>query len=333
MLTTTTDNVGKRLLKALISLPPVAWLGKHSTDSPGAPTDRKSVLFPQTPNAHQLLCNGRYKNLDKEATRAVKQEIKQLWSTPPSNTELSSPFTTRERETAIGLVRCEKAMGPDKIPPEFLKHSGSSFRNWLRRFFSIYLQLLVIPKIWRKALVVAIFKPKKSVDNPKSYRPISLLCVSFKVVERLLLARLEPIVEPALPATQAGVRAGRFTTDQTVHLTDDIENGFEELKKAGLVLVDLIAAYDTVWHSGLTSKILHVFPDHHMVHFLCELVSNRRFTLQTNDGRLSRPHPLKNGVPQGSILSPRIITGCVSLLDASNPVAPSAGRYTFTKPA
>ena len=35
---------------------------------------------PVYPNAigHQLLCNGRYKNVDEEATRAVKQEIKQL---------------------------------------------------------------------------------------------------------------------------------------------------------------------------------------------------------------------------------------------------------------
>ena len=41
-----------------------------------------------------------------------------------------------------------------------------------------------------------------------------------------------------------------------------------------------------------------------MVRFLCELLSNRRFTLQTSDGRLSHPRSLKNGVPQGSTLSP-----------------------------
>ena len=143
-------------------------------------------------------------------------------------------------------------MGPDKIPHEFLKHSGSNFRNWLRRFFSLCLQQLVIPKIWRKASVLAILRPKKPVDDPKSCRPISFLCGSFKVLEQLLLTLLVPIVEPALPATQAGFRPGRSTVDQIVHLTDGIENGFEERKHAGLVLVDLTAAYDTVWHSRLT---------------------------------------------------------------------------------
>ena len=87
-------------------------------------------------------------------------------------------------------------------------------------------------------------------------------------------------------------------------MTDDVESGFEERKKAGLVLVDLTAAYDTVWLSGLTLKMLHMIPNHHVVRFLQELISNRRFTLQTSDGRLSRPRSLKNGVPQDSTLSP-----------------------------
>ena len=91
----------------------------------------------------------------------------------------------------------------------------------------------------------------------------------FQGLERLLLTQLEPIVEPALPTTQAGFLPTRSTVNQIVHLTDDIENGFEERKKACLVLVHLTAAYDTVWHSGLTLKMLHVIPDHHMVRFLC----------------------------------------------------------------
>jgi len=67
---------------------------------------------------------------------------------------------------------------------------------------------LKIPKIWRRALVVAIPKPEKPLGNPKSYCPISLLCVPFKILERLIYARVETIIDPLLPHEQADFRHG-----------------------------------------------------------------------------------------------------------------------------
>ncbi len=72
----------------------------------------------------------------------------------------------------------------------------------------------------------------------------------------MILARLEPIIEPQLPNEQAGFHRGRSTVHQVVNLTNDIENCFEKGHKAGVILVDLTAAYDTVWHQGLTLKLL-----------------------------------------------------------------------------
>jgi len=69
------------------------------------------------------------------------------------------------------------------------------------------------------------------------------------------------------------------------------------------VFVDLTAAYDTVWQSGLTCKLLQLLPDRHMVHMIMEMVSNRSFTLTTGNGQKSRLRRLKNGVPQGSVLA------------------------------
>ena len=68
------------------------------------------------------------------------------------------------------------------------------------------------------------------------------------------------------------------------------------------MFVDLTAAYDTVWHRGLTCKLLRLLPDRHMVHMIMEMVSNRSFT--TGNGQRSRLRRLKNGVPQGSVLAP-----------------------------
>ena len=93
------------------------------------------------------------------------------------------------------------------------------------------------------------------MEDPKSYRPISLLCVPYKILERLIYTRVEPIVDPLLSCEQAGFRRGQSTVDQAVLLTQNIEDCFEAKKKAGAVFVDLTAAYDTVWHRGLTCKL------------------------------------------------------------------------------
>ena len=147
---------------------------------------------------------------------------------------------------------------------------------------------------------MAIPKPKKPVEDPKGYRPISLLCVSYKIFERVMHARDEPIVDPLLLREQTGFRWGRSTVDQTILLTQNIENSFEAKKKAGAVFVDLPAAYDTVWHRGLTCKFLSLLPDKHMVRMIMELVRNRCFTLTTGDSKQSRLRRLRNGLPRGS---------------------------------
>ena len=101
-------------------------------------------------------------------------------------------------------------------------------------------------KPWRRALIFAIPKPEKPLGDPKSYRPISLLCVPFKVLERLIYAGVNPIINPLLPREQAGFRHGRSTADQVTLLTQDIEESFSTKMKAGTVFVDLTATYDTM---------------------------------------------------------------------------------------
>ena len=54
------------------------------------------------------------------------------------------------------------------------------------------------------------------------------------------------------------------------------------------MFVDLTAAYDTIWHRGLTYKLLRLLPGRHMVHMIMEMVSNRSFTLTTRNGQRSR---------------------------------------------
>ena len=170
--------------------------------------------------ASQLVRNGKYEAVDCKSSRLVSQEVSDLWrATTPDAVNISDNFSQREFATALQHLKPGKAPGPDSICSELILHARAALKSWLRDFLSFCLRQLKIPKIWRRALVVAIPKPVKPVGNPKSYRPISLLCVPYKILERLIYARIEPLVDPLLPKEQAGFRCGKSIVDQVVMLT------------------------------------------------------------------------------------------------------------------
>ena len=88
---------------------------------------------------------------------------------------------------AFNDMKAGTSPGYDNMHPELLKHLGPYARRWLVGFFSRALNEKKLPKIWYRAKVFALAKPEKDPNLPASYRPISLLCVSYKLLERLIL--------------------------------------------------------------------------------------------------------------------------------------------------
>ena len=141
-----------------------------------------------------------------------------------------------------------------------------------------------------------------------SYRPISLLCCCYKLLERLLLTRLGPIVESVIPTEQAGFRKKRNMCDQVLALTSYIESGFQKkLKK----LIDLSAAYDTVWQAGLVMKLSKAIKCRTTIRLIASLISQRNFCVLLGN-QVSRKRMLKNGLPQGSVLVPSFFNVYIS---------------------
>ena len=160
--------------------------------------------------------NGKYEAVDRKSSRLVSQEVSDLWrATTPDTVNISDNFSQREFAAALQHLKPGKALGPDSICSELILHAGAALKSWLRNFLSC-LRRFKIPKIWRRALVVAIPKPAKPVGDPKSYQLISLLCVPYKILEKLIYACVEPLIDPLLPKEQAGFRRGKSTVDEIV---------------------------------------------------------------------------------------------------------------------
>ena len=162
-----------------------------------------------------------------------------------------------------------------------------------------------VPNIWRKTKIIAILKPGKDPDNPKSFRPISLLCHTYKLLERIILNRIVDLVDGQLNNEQAGFRKGKSTTGQLLNLTQHIEDGFQKRKVTGAVFVDLTAAYGTVNHQRLLQKVYHLTNDLQLTRFIQTMLENRRYFVEL-DGEKSRWRKQKNGLPQGGVLAPTL---------------------------
>ena len=112
--------------------------------------------------ASQLVRNGKYEAVDRKSSRLVYQEVSDLWrATTPDAVNISDNFSQREFAAALQHLKPGKAPGPDSICPELILHAGAALKSWLRDFISSCLRRLKIPKIWRRALVIAIPKPAK----------------------------------------------------------------------------------------------------------------------------------------------------------------------------
>jgi hypothetical protein len=113
--------------------------------------------------------------------------------------------------------------------------------------------------------------------NRQKPGPILFLSGMYKLLERLIIQRIQPIIEAATRVHQVGFRKNRSCTEQVMPLTTHIEAGFQRQLKTGVVFVDLSAAYDTVWRDGLMFTFMRTVPCAKISNLLNNTLANRFF--------------------------------------------------------
>ena len=184
-------------------------------------------------------------------TRLVSREIK--WKSLTS----AVTFTTDQVTKGIRSCNNTRAFRPDKLSIFHLKHLGSRGFEYFTALFNDSVTSCRVLSIWKSSIVTPIPKPGKDCSLITSYRPISLLCTAAKVMEALLLPKINNHLLPS--ADQHGFRPGHSITSALLQLTSDIATGFNQRKpphRTVCVAVDLTAAFDIVNHNILLSKIV-----------------------------------------------------------------------------
>ena len=189
----------------------------------------------------------------------------------------------------------------------------------------------IFPEGGKIARVIPVYKNKGDKRMFVNYRPISLLPVFSKIIERLIYDKVfEFLVRyQILFESQYGFRSGRNTTHATLDFVHSIEEAIESNQFAIGVFCDLSKAFDTLNHEILLQKLSHYGIRGIPNEWFRSYLKDRKQYVELNDKK-SKCLPIVTGVPQGSILGPLLFLiyindlpsaanlKCVSFADDSN---------------
>ena len=153
-------------------------------------------------------------------------------------------ITSAEIEMALRNMKNGKATGPDNITVEEWKSLGRNGVNFLKEALNKITDEEKIPYIWRKSILIPIFKNKGDIMNCGNYRGIKLMCHQMKLYERVHENRLRNIV--SISDEQSGFVKGKSTTDAIVALRQLQERYREGQQALHCVFIDLEKTYDRV---------------------------------------------------------------------------------------
>ena len=213
-------------------------------------------------------------------------------------------FWPKQVRKQLQKLDVNKASGPDGIPALVLRNAAAELASPLARLFQLCFNKEYMPAQWKVANVIPCFKKgdKHSLSN---YRPISLLSVLSKVMEKLINKSMWKHLEnhKLISDRQFGFRAGHSTSDALTYIAQRLSNTINDREEARVVCLDISKAFDRVWHPGLLVKLRALGFAGKLLHWLADYLRNRSMKIILN-GKSSSTKFINAGVPQGSILGP-----------------------------
>ena len=158
----------------------------------------------------------------------------------------------------------------------------------------------------------------------KNYHPVSLLPLYGQILERLMLNEMfEFFMENKLISTsQPGFKADDSCINQLLSITHEIYSSFDEGLEVRSVFLDILKAFDKVWHDGIIFKLTQNGISGNLLNLLRDFLNERkqRVVIIVNFSTWKNVSP---GVSQSSILGPLLFLICINDL--------TKGRSSNTK--
>ena len=200
-------------------------------------------------------------------------------------------------------IDCNKAQGPDNIHGIILKTCANSLAQPLSILFQLIYNTGILPAEWKRANIVPVFK-KGVKENIENYRPISLTCISAKVMERIIYDELFNRTYHLIDSRQNGFLKNNSCAMNMTTLIESLSTNLLQDLPTDIIYFDFAKAFDTVNHDLILSKLKYQYSiDGRMLKFFKSYLFNRTQRVVLDNCTSDIVYVL-SGVPQGSILGP-----------------------------
>ena len=203
---------------------------------------------------------------------------------------------------------CHKACEPDGLSARLLHECADELAIPLDMICRLSVQSGVFPSVWKQANVVPVYK-KGSKKLPENYRPVSLLAICSKILEKVVCESLLQACLPALPSSQHGFIPKRSCVSNLTCFLDHCWTYLSKGSQTDAIYTDFSSAFTSVNHKLLLYKLRHSFSISGLAFNWIESYLSQRSQRVILDGKYSDWLPVLSGVPEGSILGP-ILFSC-----------------------
>lgn len=222
------------------------------------------------------------------------------------------PTDVYEVDSVIAARKVHSAAGIDGVSTAAVKSIKDTIVAPLTHIINLSISSGTFPHDWKLALVTPIHKSGNK-KCPENYRPISLLGVFSKVLEKIVNKQLIRYLESneLLSAEQFGFRQGKSTEDAVLKLFNSVCENLDKGRRVVGVFLDLAKAFDSVSIPILLKKLEHLGIRGLPLEWFKSYLTERRQCLKVND-HISEQLSINFGVPQGSVLGPTLFIAYIN---------------------
>ena len=210
----------------------------------------------------------------------------------------------------ISNLNNSTAFGIDYIDALALKAAATHLIAPIQHLVNTSLLSSTYPNRWKLSKLLPLLKSSDANKLlPGSYTPITILPAISKITEKAAQEQLLEYLEQnrMINDNTHGYRKGHSTTTALIDITNKLYRAIDEKKIAAIMTLDQSAAFDSVHHEIILSKLELYHLDRSAVEWIRNYLSFRSQFVSIGTAQ-SRMCTMDRGVPQGSVLGPLLYT-------------------------